>query len=227
MMVNFGVFTTEQERNFRLQVVRRIIRESMVPIDESIEKIHVKLNPNNDLDVKAQSWKMEEKINIYTTVYDIFCSAAMEGFWPYAVSQYYEKYEHTVTERISNYVIPSLEDKIGEDFIIEVAKQWTQLDEYKRNLHIIFGHVEKVAVNLSLSKPLFVDICKTKFCNMVWDKFHCEIDFSVTKMKESSSGMFSNESTPLKEELVKFFDDMEKVSNKGLKQTLHIIEEDC
>ncbi|XP_060970906.1 uncharacterized protein LOC115713841 isoform X2 [Cannabis sativa] len=205
MVNNFRLFPDQQQKKLRLQELTRMITESMVAIDDSIEKINLKLNPNNPVDVRAQSWNAEEKMKIYTMVYTILSSNEVKGSLSFAIDEYYDKFGRTLRQRISKYVIPSLENhKFGEEllFMSEVAKQWTQMDEYRRNLHIIFLHPEK----------------------MVWDKFHNEIDLSVTKMMES--GVFDNESNniPLKEEMVKFLNEMKKVSNKKLKKTLNIVK---
>ncbi|KAF4403939.1 hypothetical protein G4B88_014395 [Cannabis sativa] len=231
MVNNFGLFPDEQQKNLRFLELTRMIIESMDAIDDSIEKINVKLNPNNPVDVRAQSWNVEEKMKIYTMVYTILSSNEVQGFHSFAIDEYYGKFERTLMQRISNYVIPSLENhKFGEEllFMTEVAKQWSQVDEYRRNLHIIFLHPEKmVKGSLGIFKPLLVDICKAKFCDMVWDKFHNEIDLSVTKMMES--GVFDNESNniPLKEEVVKFLNEMKNVSNEKLKKTLNIVKLEC
>ncbi|KAM6564863.1 hypothetical protein CsatB_024861 [Cannabis sativa] len=228
MVNNFRLFPDQQQKKLRLQELTRMITESMVAIDDSIEKINLKLNPNNPVDVRAQSWNAEEKMKIYTMVYTILSSNEVKGFLSFAIDEYYDKFGRTLRQRISKYVIPSLENhKFGEEllFMSEVAKQWTQMDEYRRNLHIIFLHPEKmVRESLGIFKPLLVDICKANFCDMVWDKFHNEIDLSVTKMMES--GVFDNESNniPLKEEMVKFLNEMKKVSNKKLKKTLNIVK---
>ncbi|KAF4370312.1 hypothetical protein G4B88_012996 [Cannabis sativa] len=228
MVNNFRLFPDQQQKKLRLQELTRMITESMVAIDDSIEKINLKLNPNNPVDVRAQSWNAEEKMKIYTMVYTILSSNEVKGFLSFAIDEYYDKFGRTLRQRISKYVIPSLENhKFGEEllFMSEVAKQWTQVDEYRRNLHIIFLHPEKmVRESLGIFKPLLVDICKANFCDMVWDKFHNEIDLSVTKMMES--GVFDNESNniPLKEEMVKFLNEMKKVSNKKLKKTLNIVK---
>ncbi|KAF4367529.1 hypothetical protein F8388_009155 [Cannabis sativa] len=228
MVNNFRLFPDQQQKKLRLQELTRMITESMVAIDDSIEKINLKLNPNNPVDVRAQSWNAEEKMKIYTMVYTILSSNEVKGFLSFAIDEYYDKFGRTLKKRISKYVIPSLENhKFGEEllFMSEVAKQWTQMDEYRRNLHIIFLHPEKmVRESLGIFKPLLVDICKANFCDMVWDKFHNEIDLSVTKMMES--GVFDNESNniPLKEEMVKFLNEMKKVSNKKLKKTLNIVK---
>ncbi|KAM6591928.1 hypothetical protein CsatA_014533 [Cannabis sativa] len=228
MVNNFRLFPDQQQKKLRLQELTRMITESMVAIDDSIEKINLKLNPNNPVDVRAQSWNAEEKMKIYTMVYTILSSNEVKGFLSFAIDEYYDKFGRTLRQRISKYVIPSLENhKFGEEllFMSEVAKQWTQVDEYRRNLHIIFLHPEKmVRESLGIFKPLLVDICKANFCDMVWDKFHNEIDLSVTKMMES--GVFDNESNniPLKEEMVKFLNEMKKVSNKKLKKTLSIVK---
>ncbi|XP_060970904.1 uncharacterized protein LOC115713841 isoform X1 [Cannabis sativa] len=228
MVNNFRLFPDQQQKKLRLQELTRMITESMVAIDDSIEKINLKLNPNNPVDVRAQSWNAEEKMKIYTMVYTILSSNEVKGSLSFAIDEYYDKFGRTLRQRISKYVIPSLENhKFGEEllFMSEVAKQWTQMDEYRRNLHIIFLHPEKmVRESLGIFKPLLVDICKANFCDMVWDKFHNEIDLSVTKMMES--GVFDNESNniPLKEEMVKFLNEMKKVSNKKLKKTLNIVK---
>ncbi|KAM6588035.1 hypothetical protein CsatA_010640 [Cannabis sativa] len=199
MVNNFGLFPDEQQKNLRFLELTRMIIESMDAIDDSIEKLNVKLNPNNPVDVRAQSWNVEEKMKIYTMVYTILSSNEVQGFHSFAIDEYYGKFERTLMQRISNYVIPSLENyKFGEEllFMTEVAKQWSQVDEYRRNLHIIFLHPEKmVKGSLGIFKPLLVDICKAKFCDM--------------------------------EEVVKFLNEMKKVSNEKLKITLNIVKLEC
>ena len=67
-------------------------------------------------------------------------------------------------------VIPSLENMKGnnEEFLVEVVKQWSELERYKKCLQMIFGYVEKVAVTIiRLQTPTFTEICKTQFCNEV------------------------------------------------------------
>lgn len=65
-------------------------------------------------------------------------------------------------------MIPSLEDMYGEEFMIEIVIQWTELEQYKRYLQIIFARVEKVAAHLHLENHSLIDICKTQFCDRVY-----------------------------------------------------------
>ncbi|XP_062094652.1 cullin-1-like [Humulus lupulus] len=208
----------ETRRNNREEVVKKIIRDTMVVVNASIRKIHMKL----DEDVRDE-WNMDDRINAYTVVYNVFCTKDIHVFWHYVIREFYDKYESILTQRISNYVIPSLEDMYREEFMIEIVKQWTELEQYKRYLQIIFARVEKVAAHLHLENHSLIDICKTQFCDRVWDRFHTEIDFSVTKMKEA--GVFSNEN-PLKNNLIQFFTDMEKVCpNERFQTTYDIVKQ--
>lgn len=56
----------------------------------------------------------------------------------------------------------------GEEFMIEIVIQWTELEQYKRYLQIIFARVEKVAAHLHLENHSLIDICKTQFCDRVY-----------------------------------------------------------
>ncbi|PON36581.1 hypothetical protein PanWU01x14_327190 [Parasponia andersonii] len=127
--------------------LRRMFDDEMEVVDASIEKVKMKLDHN------GVEWNSEAKMNAYTTVYNLFEDRRLECVSNYMLNSFYDKYESTLNQRISGKVIPSLENKYGKRLLNEVVEQnlSKQLEEYKKNLRIIFDHVEDVACILCMS----------------------------------------------------------------------------
>ncbi|GMN43864.1 hypothetical protein TIFTF001_013070 [Ficus carica] len=135
-------------------------------VEDMVWKIKRKLDHGEDL-------SSADLMNGYTKVYDL-CSDCPLKLKPFLVRHFFDKFKIAVKVRISEKVIPSLENKEDEALVRQLAEAWIEHKKFTR--HLLFMFLSLTNVVLSTPQPLPADcISLTLFCDMIasgwpWDQ---------------------------------------------------------
>ncbi|GMN43865.1 hypothetical protein TIFTF001_013068 [Ficus carica] len=145
-------------------------------VDDTIRKIKRKLDHGEDL-------SSADLMNGYTNVYNVYngCPTDQELFM---LKHFFDIFQKAVKDRISEKVIPSLENKEGRALVRQLAEAWTEHKQFTKHLLFMFRSTRNLAQILSQPLPE-LDNSLTCFCDTVWDRFHSKIKKAIRDLNDS------------------------------------------
>ncbi|KAM6596961.1 hypothetical protein CsatA_007485 [Cannabis sativa] len=197
--------------------LKNAFSEAMVIIDKAITTIDQKLDHHHCNISEKEILDQQKNINLASiAVHELYCKNYSVGGLDclhLITKSLYEKYECVLNKRITERVIPFLEEKKNDKLLLkEVVEQWSLFGIYRSNLEKIFKPVEEVG---------YIS---------VWEDFHYEIDEGLTEM--INSGAFNKEvgGNCIDPEILKFsffYYEMEfvAVSVPNLKRTYNLLKD--
>ncbi|KAF4368434.1 hypothetical protein G4B88_025496 [Cannabis sativa] len=129
--------------------LKNALNEAMVIIDKAITTIDQKLDHHHRNICEKDILDQQKNINLASiAVHELYCKNYSVGGLDclhLITKSLYEKYECVLKKRITERVIPFLEEKKNDKLLLkEVVEQWSLFGIYRSNLEKIFKPVEEV-----------------------------------------------------------------------------------